>query len=223
MTAVVGQTPYDLANLLKGPVRVLYAPLSWAIPTKLKDIFAVEGEYKPVASVKDFGATAGGGSYNRQFSTSGNQIDQATGDIDQEVTDVVRSIQAPFNEVTPELLQMMEGAQTIGTVAAAAGYSAEKQIKTGTVESLTAYRIIIVGRRAVGQGADVVQKDGVTRGALVAYCMYRGKIVGDQAALQLARGQLASANLGFQAYPEPGQKAGEEHGIWMLEQAGTIA
>jgi hypothetical protein len=223
MTAVVGQTPYDLANLLKGPCRVLYAPISQAIPTKLKDIFAVEGEYKAAGSFKEFGATAGGGSYNRQFATSGNKIDQATGDVDQEVSDVVRSISAPFNEVTPELLQMMEGATSVGSVAAAAGYSAEKQVKTGTVESLTPYRIVIVGRRSVGQGADVVQKDGTTRGALVAYCMYRGKIVGDNTALQFARGQLASAPLGFQAYPEPGQKVGEEHGIWMIEQAGTIA
>jgi len=220
--AVTGLTPYDLSHLLRGPCRVLYAPLKQAIPTKLKDIFKVEGEYEPAGEWKDFGATTSGTSYNRQFQTAGYAIEQATGNVDEEVTDVVRAIQSTFSEITPELLQMMEQAASIGTVAKAAGYSAEKQVKTGTVESLEAYRVAFVARRPKGQGADVTEKGGTVRGALAAYCMYRGKLTGDQAALQVARGQLSSAALTFQAYPESGQASGQEHGIWMLEQSGTI-
>jgi hypothetical protein len=222
MATVIGLNPYDLSNLLSGPCRVLYAPLAQAIPTKLKDILAVEGEYKPAGEWKNFGATSGPGSYGRQFATSGLQIEQATGDVDQEVTDAVRTISAPFSEITPELLQIMEQSASVGTVAKAAGYSAEKQVKFGTVASLGSYRIAIISRRRVGLGADVTQKDAVMRGAMVASVLYRAKIVGDQASLQVARGQASSAQLTFQAYPDSTQTSGQEHGVHMLEQAGTI-
>jgi hypothetical protein len=222
MTEVVGQNPYNLANLLKGPCRVLYAPLKQAIPTKIKDIITPEGEYKPAGEWKDFGATTSAAAYGRQFQTTGYQIEQATGDVEEDVTSVIRSIQGTFAEITPELLQMLEQAKTIGTVAKGSGYSAEKQVKVGTVESLESYRVAFLGRRSKGQGVDVTQKDGNVRGAFVVYCMYRGKLTGDQAALQLARGQLASAPLAFQAYPESGQAEGTEHGLWMVEQSGTI-
>lgn len=220
--SVTGLNPYDLSNLLRGPCRVLYAPIAAEIPANISKIIEPEGEYKPVGEWEDFGATTSGAAYSRQFQTAGYAIEQATGNVDEEVTDAVRSISATFAEITPELLQIMEQAASIGTVAKAAGHSAEKQLKVGTIESLEPYRLAFIGRRPKGQGADVTQKDTVVRGALVAYVMYRGKLTGDQSAIQVARGQLSSASLTFQAYPESGQTAGQEHGLWMVEQTGTI-
>lgn len=222
MTVVTGLNPYDLSKLLRGPCRVLYAPTKQAIPGKISEIIEVEGEYKPKSEWKDFGSTTSAAGYSRQFQTAGYTIEQATGNVDEEVTDAVRSIQGTFAEITPELLQMMEQAASIGTVAKAAGNVEEKQVKVGTVESIEAYRLAFIARRPKGLGADVTQKDATVRGALAAFVMYRGKIMGDQAALSVARGQLSSAQLAFQAYPESGKASGQEHGVWMLEQTGTI-
>ena len=227
--SVVGLNPYDLSNLLKGPCRVLRADSTQAIPTKLIDIIEVEGEYKPQRGWTDFGATTAGTAYSRQFNTASQTIEQTTGAVDEEVTDAVRAVQATFAEIDENLIQLMEQAAAIDTLAAKAsreatpGYSEEKQVKFGNVESLDAHRIAFIGRRAKGLGADVTQKDRVVRGALVAGVLYRAKMTGDQAAIQLARGQLAAAPLTFQAYPEDGQLLGKEHGIWLVEQAGTIA
>lgn len=222
MTVVTGSDPYDLSKLLKGPCRFLRLPYEKTAPTKLIDILEVEGEYKPKTEWVDFGATTSGGAYGRQLQTAGYQIEQTTGNVDEEVTDAVRTVQGNFAELDSSFIQIMEQASSVATVAAAAGYSEEKQVKVGTIQSLTSYRIAIVARRGVGLGSDVKQKDGTTRGAMVAYVMYRAKITADQAAIQLARGQLASAPITFQAYPEPGKTQGQEHGFWIFEQAGTI-
>lgn len=222
--AVKGLNPYDLSDLLKGPCRVLRAPLDTDVPTMISDIIGVDkGNYEPADGWLDFGATTQGTAYSRQFSESGTQIEQATGDVDSEITDVVRAVSASFAEISPELLQIFEQAANIDTVAAAKGHSAEKQVKFGTVESTEAYRIAFVGRRAKGQGSDVKESGGKVRGALVAGVLLRAKLTGDQASLALAKGQISSAGLTFQAFADSSQPEGEEHGLWMLEQAGTIS
>lgn len=217
-----GLNKYELKNLLKGPCSWLYAPAGTAV-ANLASLFEPDGEpYAPKAPFKFFGATTSGSAYSRQFSTTGYQIEQATGNVDEDVTDVVRTVQGQFGEVTPELLQMMEQAQNIDTVAKAKGRSAEKQIRVGSVESLEEYVVAIVGRRLKGKGADVTESGGTKRGAFVAAVLLAAKITGDQASLNLAKGNLASAPLTFQAYPDDSQETGEEHGLWIDEQTGTI-
>jgi len=218
-----GLNTFNLNRLLKGPCNVLYAPTTVAAPAKIADIFDPDGGgYELAEGWKVFGATTAGTAYSRQFATQGYQIEQATGNVDEEVTDAVRTVNATMGEVAEDILQILEQAGAVDTVAKAKGYSAEKQIRTGTVESLTPYRIAFVGRRLVGKGADVKESGGKTRGAFVVGGLWTAKITGDQAAIQLARGQLASAPLTFQAYIDDTQDEGEEHGFWFLEQAGTI-
>ena len=217
-----GLNGYDLSNLLKGPCSVLYAdPAETDAPANLLDIFDPDGSpYTPSEGWKVFGATTSGTAYSRQFSTSGFQIEQATGDVDEEVTDVVRSVQASFGEITPELLQMIEQAKDVDTVAKAKGRAAESQIKFGTITSLTDYMIAFVGKRLKGKGADVTESGGGVRGAFVCGVLLSAKITGDQTALQLAKGQLSSAPLTFQAYADDSQAEGEEHGLWIVETPG---
>jgi hypothetical protein len=219
-----GLNTFTLGNLLKGPCNVLYAdPAVVDAPANIADIFDPDGGgYELAEGWKQFGATTAGTAYGRQFSTTGYVIEQATGNVDEEVTEVVRTVQATFGEVTPELLQMLEQATNLTTVAKAKGRSAEKQVRTGTVESLKNYLIAFVGRRLTGQGADVTESGGKVRGAFVVGGLNKAKITGDQVALQLARGQLASAALTLQAYIDDSQPEGEEHGFWFAEQPGTI-
>lgn len=217
-----GLNKFELNNLLKGPCSVLYAPAGTAI-SNLASLFEPDGEpYAPVEPFKFFGATTSGTAYSRQFQTTGYTIEQTTGNVDEDVTDVVRAVQCNFAQITPELLQMMEQAASVDTVAKAKGRSAEKQIKFGTVESLEEYVIAFVGRRLKGKGADVTESGGAVRGAFVAGVLRAAKLTGDQAAINLARGQLASAPLTFQAYPDDSQETGEEHGLWIAEDSGTI-
>lgn len=220
-----GLNKYDLNELLKGPCSVLYAKRTseTSLPQNIADIFEPDGEpYKQVSPWNWFGATTAGTAYSSQFTTAGYQIEQANGNVDEDVTDVVRTVQATFGQVTPELIQMFEQASNIDSVEAAKGRSSEKQIRTGSFESLTEYMIAFVGRRLKGKGADVTESGGNVRGAFVVGGLNAAKMTGDQKAIQLAKGQLASAPLTFQAYPDNEEETGEEHGFWFIEESGTI-
>lgn len=225
MTLTTGITPVDLANLMKGPTPFIYGLASEVtVPANLADIFDPDDPDHPLETGWSHGgATLGGSQYGRQFQTSAlGGIEQITGNVDEDVQDTARSFTVPIGEISAELLQVLEQAPAITTVAQAKGRSAEKQIKAGSIETLENYRVVFVGRRLVGKGADVKMSGGETRGAFVAACLLMAKITGDQAAIGVGRGQLSSASLTFQAYPDPTQPKGEEQIIWFLEQAGTI-
>lgn len=219
-----GILPYDAATLLKGPTPFIYALASKvAVPSSIADILDPDDPTHPLLpNWNHGGATIGGGQYGRQFATQGYQIDQADGDVDQDVTDVIRTFNITMGALTPEIVQILEQAPNIDTLAKAKGRSAEKQVKVGTVETLETYRIVFLARRLQGKGADVTMSGGGVRGAFGYYCMYEAKITGDNSAIQLAKGQLAQAPLSFQAYPDSSQEPGEEHGFWGFEQSGTI-
>lgn len=219
-----GILPYDAATLLKGPTPFIYGLASdVAVPTDLADILDPDDPAHPLETGWFHGgATIGGGQYGRQFATQGYQIDQADGDVDQDVSATNRSFNITMGALTPEIIQILEQAPAIDTVAKAKGRVAEKQIKVGTVETFETYRIVFLARRLKGKGADVTMSGGKVRGAFGYHCMYEAKISGDQAAIQLGKGQLATAPLGFLAFPDSAQDPGEEHGYWGFEQAGTI-
>jgi hypothetical protein len=219
--AVTGLNPYDLAKLLSGPCRVVYraAPASFTFaPKRLADLMNQEHPYSLIDSWHDFGQTTpDGGQYGRAITTSGFQIDQATGDVATSVTDTTRTITATFAQLDSTLLQIMEQSASIDTIASASGEPAAKQVKFGTIDSLTNYAIALIGRRPKGQGADITEADGVVRGALVAAVLYNCEITGDSAAIQVARANLAACQLTFQAYPLSGTSQGQEHGFWEEE------
>lgn len=219
-----GILPYDLGNLLKGPTPFIYGLASEVtVPANLADIFDPDDPKHPLETGWTHGgATTSGTQYSRQFSTAGFVIEQADGNVDEDITDVARSLTVPVGEITPEMLQILEQAPNIDTVAKAKGRSAEKQIKVGSIETQETYRVVFLGRRLAGKGSDVTMSGGQVRGAFVAYCMLMAKIAGDQAAIQVGKGQLASAPLTFNAFPDDTQEPGEEHGIWIVEEPGTI-
>jgi hypothetical protein len=224
MTVVTGLTPYNLSNLLAGPCRALWVTTSVAIPANLLDIFKVQkaSEYLPVGEWKDFGALVEGAAYNRSIETSGYEIENTTGTVAESVTDVVRSVSLNRGELTAESLKEFEQALKVEEVAKAAGRRAEKHVKFGSIESLGRKRIAFVARRPVGVGADVIEQDGTVRGAFVCGLLYNAGLLGDSAAIGMAKGQLSSATLGFKAFPEGGLPQGQEVGRWIEEVPGEI-
>lgn len=224
--SVTGLTPYNLSRLLSGPCRVLMSetPGDIIIPENLLDIQEVEkaAKYAAAEGFVDLGGTTDGAAYGQQIAESGYVIDQATGNVGSSVTDVVRTVQCNAAELSSDLLRILEQAPEVRDVAAAPGRSAEKHVAMGSITSLERYTIVFIGRRVEGQGADVKEPDGTVRGAMVAGVLYSASITGDQRAISVARGQLSSAPLTFQAFPADGQPEGEEFGDWIEEQPGTI-
>jgi len=225
MAVVTGLTPYDLSKLLAGPCRALWAdPSVTNIPEDPLDIFAVEkaDNYAPADGYTDFGALVEGAAYNRSIETSGYEIENTTGTVVETVTDVVRSLALNRGELTADALQEFEQAPEVEDIAGGADRRPGKRVKFGSIESLGRKRIAFAARRPVGVGADVIEQDGTVRGAFVVASLYTCGLLGDQAAIGIAKGQLSSAPLGFKAFPEGGQPQGQEVGWWFEETPGEI-
>lgn len=225
MTVVTGLTPYNLSKLLAGPCRALWAdPSVTVVPENLLKIFAVEkvDSYAPAAGWSDFGALVEGAAYGRSIETSAYEIENTTSSVAETITDVVRTISLNQGELDSAVLQEFEQAGKPTTVAGTSERRPEKHVKFGSIESLGRRRIAFTARRPVGVGSDVIEADGTVRGAIVCGVLYTCSISGDQSAISIAKGQLASAPLTFKAFPEGGQAQGEETGLWIEETPGTI-
>src|SRR5690242_12023083 len=95
---------FDITKLGIGPARVLYAPTSVDVPTKLQDIVELvnaEGEYAAAEGWVDFGAApeGDGAGYSRGFETESLGIEQSSGAIFTDITDVNRSISLNIAEI----------------------------------------------------------------------------------------------------------------------------
>lgn len=223
MAVVTGVFPYDIDNLLGGRVRVLYAPASEDIPTGIDDIIDMVDPYAVVGDWVDLGATAEASSYSREIESEGYDIQQASGAVLEEITNVSRSITAPLAEITPENLQILEESSAPESLSAGVDIGAQEQIKIGTFDSLSYYRVAFVAMRAQGSGVVTETSSSKTRGRMVAFCLYNCTISADESEISFEKGNLASAPVTFTGFPESGEASGEEYGTWFFEDAGTIA
>jgi hypothetical protein len=230
MTLQTGPFPYDLDNLLGGRARVLYAVADGAtpqaIPTKLNDIFDQVSPYAAKATPSpgwlEAGAARDAASYARGLSTSGYEIQQVTGPVMDEITDVGRSITVSLAEIKPAFMKILEEGQAIEAVAAAAGYSAAQRVAFGTITDLSRFRIALVAQRKIKSGVVTEPTGSIKRGRFVAVVLHEVTISADDAGVEWDKGNLVHIPLTFTAYPAAGQAAGKEYGIWLDETAGTI-
>lgn len=217
MAPVTGAFPYDIDNLLGGAVRVLYAPVTTALPDDIADVIAMTTPYAPMTGWKDFGATKESFTYTRGFSTEGLEIQQVPGAILEDITDLSRTITVSVAELRDELLAMVEQG-TVGTdVAPATGAGGQDIVKFGAFNSVTQYRIAWVSRRHQGSGT-VAEGAGVVRGRFFMGVGYRCQITADEISFEGAKGELTGLGLTFKLFPEPGQTFGQEYGLWASEQ-----
>jgi hypothetical protein len=224
MAQIPGAFPYDLDGLLGGRARVLYAPDSQAIPVNIADVVDMTDPYPVNADWLDLGATRESASYSREIASSGYEIQQATGMVIEEITDVSRTMGVSIAEINPAHLQIIEEAAAVGTVAAAVGKSAQKQVKFGSFSDLTHYRMAFIAQRSRASGQVIEPAPGSkVRGRFVMLCLYNVTIAADSSEFEFDKGTLVHAPLTLTAFPEAGQDAGEEFGTWLTEDAGTIA
>lgn len=217
--------PYDLNNLAGGAIRTLVAPISEPVPANLADVHDLIDPYAANTLWEDMGATTGPFTYGRSLTVSGYTIEQETTAILETPQEVVRTLSAPFAELRPDVLRMIEEGGAVGTTAAVAGESGiHDAIPVGSVSELTQYRVAFVARRLKAQGIVTEPTTLKERGRFLGFVAYRAQLQAENVQMAFGKGQLASATLTFKLFPEPTiTDEGEEHGIWFDERAATIA
>lgn len=225
MTVVAGFFPYDISNQITGPVRVVYAPTSVSVPADPKSIFLQESPYTLQTGWLEFGSTDAASVISRQVTVQDLHIEQTAPAVQENVTDVARTIQMPLTEVDPANLQLFEQGAAVTTIAAAGtGATAQNQIKGvpfGSLTSLTKYRVALIAMRDPAAG--VVTEPSATRGRALTYCGFQCGLSADNAQASFGRNGLVSLQLTLKLFPESTKPAGEEFGIWWDEQSGTLA
>lgn len=221
----MGMFDYNKANLLGGAVRIGYAPIDEPIPTDISDIFEMEAPYALQGTWETLGGTRDGLGYGRSIAAEGQTIQQETGNVYEEITEVARAVDLSLAEITPSGVSLLEHGDdsVVDTIAAAAGKSAQHAVPFGSIEQLTPYRVFFAARRARGIGADVTESDGTVRGALVAWVGYECRVAAGDSAVEFAKGNLSALPITMALYPISGAAEGEEHGTWLFEDPGTIA
>lgn len=213
--------PYDVAELADGPIRCMFAPISQALPADLDDIFEQVDPYDPETGWVDFGATAGPWTHSRNLTTASYNIQQTTQAVRERVTEVIRTSQVNIAEMRPDIVAMFEEGVAADAVAAT-GVGAHSKVTFGNIEDLTQYRMAFVGRRSKAQGVVTETAGGKVRGRLFGYVAYRVQLQAENLQFSFAEGDLANADVSFRLYPEAGEPEGEEHGLWLFEDAGTL-
>jgi len=214
---------YSLTQLLSGACRVLFAPDTVTKPANISDLIGMVSPYTLDTDFDDIGATTGPASYSRSIESEGLSVEQVKGNVVEDVTDVTRSFTLPVGAITPENLQVLENAGTIGTISAAANKSAQHKVEVGSFDELTKYRVAFIGLRPKGAGT-VTEPGGATRGRMLAFVAYYASISADESSLSIGKGQLASMDMSFTLFPDPAvSDQTKAQGIWLSEDAGTIS
>lgn len=226
MAEVTGTLPYDLDDLLGGGARVLISDDAGAlpaIPANVKDVIDPEDPYTAKTGWRNVGATTDGTTASRDMDSEGYEIEQTSGVVFEEITEITRQIEVEMAGVSPANLVVMENASGVTNIAAAAGHVAQKAIKFGSIRDLKLRRVAFIGQRNIRSGIVEESVGGVERGRFVMYCAYSCAIAADSSEATMEKGELMSLPVTFNAFPEAGQPQGQEYGTWILEDAGTIA
>lgn len=213
--------PYTLDNLSGAAARCLLAPDTETLPDTPIDIYDQSTPYAPNGTWFDVGATSGPCQIGRQLAVAGYTIEQSQTVLLEEPTEITYTVQVPFAELSPEVLQIINDSGAIDTVAGGVLAGAGKRTPFGNIFDLTHYRIALVVRKSKKQG--LVVEPTLSRGRFLTFVGYDATLTAENVQTNLGKGQLASATVTFKLYPDTAVTAeGEEHGFWFDEDAGTL-
>ncbi len=215
--------PNTVANLLDGPVRALWAPITASRPANISDIITMVTPYTPKTNWTDFGATTDAAGYSRDLTAEDYNIEQETGAVFSRITEVNRTFTLPIAEITADTMQMLEEGGAKTAVAAATNVGAQTRVGFGSIPSLTHYRVAFIAVRDSGFGGTVTEPGGTKRGPFVALVGYNCTIAAEGSGMEIAKGTLASRDVTFTMYPEAGiTNSNENTGCFLFEATGTI-
>jgi hypothetical protein len=192
-------------NLLTGPCRVGYAPMSVIAPGKLQDLHALIKPYAWATGWIGFGGTNDAPSYERDMDSEQLYIDQETTAVSERITEVTRTLTLSLGEHRPDIAQIVEEAPSITSVASAANAPSQKVVDAGVIQTATRRRLVIIGERDPNWGAKAtVKKAGeADRGTFAAIVFLAGAISADGSEIQIENDELAGREVQFTAYPDP--------------------
>ena len=217
--------PHSIGNLLAGPIRVLYAPVSVAKPVDIADIIDMEDPYDPATGWIDVGATTDATEQSFDMESEGYEIQQTTNVVAEKITTTTRQITVPIAEFRPPLIKLIEESSQQVAITAAAGASAQTAVDVGSIDSLTRYRFAWVAMRDKGFGS-LVSESGtpvVERGTFVAFAAYQASIAAEEQSFEIDRADLASREVTFSLFPDSTISDPRlATGRWLFETPGTI-
>ena len=219
-----GRTPYDSANALTGPARVVYAPMTVGSPIDLWAIVAavaVAGEYPLTTGWKDFGLAADAPSYTHSREAEGIEYQQPTAPLFESISNIQRQFTAQVAEIEPDNMKIVENsAATTQAIAASANKSAQQKLGFGLYSQMVQYRIALISFRP---GGIVTEPGGVTRPPAVALVLPTCSLAAEDTEIAFEAGTPVNAPITFSTFPTTGLAAGLEHGYWIFENPGVIA
>lgn len=223
-----GRTPYTKANAAAGPARTLWAETTVAVPTDFYDVLPgvadAQGEYPALTGWNDFGLAADAPSYTHDKDTEGLEYQQTPGVLFEQISEITRSFTAQVAEISPENLKIIENADAIEAIAAAANQAAQKKVAFGLYENFKQYRIAMVMYRPTGAGV-VTEPAGSpvdTRPPGIMLVLPLCSLAAEGTDIEVDRSDPVNAEVQFTVFPEPTLGTNEEHGFWVLEEPGAI-
>jgi len=212
----------QINKLVSGACAIVYTPVATTAPVNIADIVTLVGPPAPAAAWLLYGATKGGASYTLDVKADELTIDQRTGATFEDITDITRSLKFDIAELSAEHWKITEQAAEITTVAAAAGKSAQKLVKSGSFSEYDRYRTAFIGQRRKSQGI-VTEPGGVTRGCYIVAGFYSAALAASSSETKFDQGALATRSLEVKAFPDSTLTAGADTMFFFEEQPGTIA
>lgn len=215
----------QIHKLISGACVVAYAdPDVAAVPTNIVDFIAIVGDPVINEDWNLWGATKGGSSYDTDVKSEELKIDQRTTAVFEDITDVGRIIKTAIAEMSTEHWKILEQSPEIETIAAAAGKSEQKLVRSGSFTERDRWRIAFIAQRRKSQGL-VVEPGGATRGCYVVGGFYSASLSAGSSSTKFDVGALATRDVEFKAFPETTLAAepGQDIMFFFEEQPGTIA
>ena len=220
-------TGYTKADAISGPARVLYAPTSVALPTKIDDIINlvadIDGNYDPKVGWIDFGLAADASSYSRAFETEGQEYEQPLGALFEKITQITREMTVNIAAFNPAALSIIEEAPASTAVAAAVNRSAQTRVDFGSFDSQTKYRIAMIQQRDKDAVLVTEGAGGPTRGGVIAHVLYAAAVTSDEVSFDISKGDPTAADVTFTASSDDAAVQGKDYGFHIFESAGVIA
>ena len=211
----------EINDLLSGAVAVAYTPVATAAPVNIADIVTLVGAPAVVSPWIPYGATKGGASYGMDVKAEELTIDQRTGAVFEDITDIVRTLKFDIAQLSPEHWKIAEQAAAIATIAAAANKSQQKVVKSGSFSEYDRYRTAFIGQRRKSQGL-VTEPGGATRACYIVLGFYSSALAATSSETKFDAGALATRSLEVKAFPDSTLTPGADTMFFFEEQPGII-
>ena len=219
---------FNSANFVNGQARVLYSQLTGAstdvaVPASPDKIFLQKSPYTPATGWVDVGGTSAAPEYSRDLKVNEWKVQQKLSAVLSVPQETVRTVKIPAAEFArADLLQMFEnGPAQIAVVAVSGTVRAQAQQQFGQFTDLNQYRVALAAFQPLESGT-VSEGTGVTRPLLVTQVFYRCSINAENVAVKYGEGEMVTADVTLQLYPESGQPQNAEYGTYFFETAGTL-